>query len=280
MPPASDAALLRSWLFCPATTPERFAKALASGADAVVVDLEDAVPADAKDDARRAAVAWLMAERTADAARCLRMNAVRSAVGLRDVLALVDAGSAPDHLLVPKAESPDELRLLDALLAGAHTRLLPLVETARGLAAADALAAAPRVAGLVLGGADLAADLGAEMSWEPLLHARARLVQAAATTGIAVVDVPHLTLRDAAALRDETLRVRRLGFTGKLAIHPDQVATIHEALAPTDAEIERARRVLAAADGGVAVVDGRMVDAPVVRAAARMLALAARRRAS
>ena len=284
MPPETDAALVRSWLFVPAARPERFAKALASGADAVIVDLEDAVPATQKDDARRHAVSWLTSERTADAVRCVRVNALRTAAGLRDVLALVDAGAAPDFVVVSKAESADELALLDAILSGpcARTRLLPLVETARALEAAVAIAGAPRVAGLVLGGADLAADLGAEMSWEPLLVARARIVQAAAIAGVAAIDVPHLELADAGGLRDETERVRRLGFTGKLAIHPDQVATIHAAYAPSDADVERAQRITAAveaAGGGVVVVDGRMVDAPVVRAAARTLALAARRAA-
>jgi len=163
---------------------------------------------------------------------------------------------------------------------GADTLLLPLVETARGLAAAEALAAHPRVAGLVLGGADLAADLGAVMSWEPLLYARSRLVHAAATAGVAVVDVPCLALDDGGALADEAARVRRLGFTGKLAIHPRQVAPINTAFTPDAAELEGARRVIAAvaaAGGGVAVVDGKMVDAPVVRSAERALALAARR---
>ena len=281
---APDAALVRAWLFCPAARPERFAKAVATGADAVIVDLEDAVPAGQKDEARAHAVSWLTAERTSDAARCVRINVVRTAAGLRDVLALVDAGAAPDHLVVPKAESADELAMLAALLTGpcAHTGLLPLVETARGLDAAVALVGAPRVSGLLLGGADLAADLGAEMSWEPLLVARSRLVQAAATAGVAAVDVPFLALDDAAGLRDETERVRRLGYTGKLAIHPDQVAPIQSAFTPSDAEVERARRIVAAAEaaaGGVAVVDGRMVDAPVVRAAARSIALASRRRA-
>jgi citrate lyase beta subunit len=284
MSPAPDAALVRAWLFCPGSRPERFAKALRTGADAVIVDLEDAVPAAQKDEARRHAVAWLTAEHTADAARCVRMNGVRTVAGLRDVLALVDAGAAPDHLVVPKSESADELAMLDAILRGAcaRTRLLPLVETARGLEAAVALAAAPRVSGLLLGGADLAADLGAEMSWEPLLFARARVVQAAATAGVAVVDVPHLALGDPAGLRGETERVRRLGFTGKLAIHPDQVAPIQTVFTPGDADVERARRIVAAAEaaaGGVVVIEGRMVDAPVVHAAARTIALASRRRA-
>ena len=282
MPEGPDAALVRSWLFCPGSRPERFVKAVASGADAVIADLEDAVAPAEKDEARGQVVAWLRAERTPGVACCVRVNALGTVSGLRDVLAIVESGAAPDYLVVPKTESAEVLGLLDTCLSGpcARTRLLPLVESARGLAMADALAGQSRVAGLLFGGADLAAELGAEMSWEPLLFARARLVQAAATAGIAVVDVPCLALDDGDALREETSRARRMGFTGKLAIHPGQVATINTAYSPTDAELERARRVIAAGDaagGGVAVVDGRMVDAPVVRAAARTLALAARR---
>jgi citrate lyase beta subunit len=270
---ASEAARVRSWLFCPASRPERLEKAVATGADAVIADLEDGVaPAD-KDAARGHAVAWLTADRTAGVIRCVRVNPLATEAGRRDVAALADSGAAPDYVIVPKAERLEELEPLAA-------PILPLIETARGLSAAEALAAHPRVAGLVLGGADLAADLGAEMSWEPLLYARSRLVHAAATAGVAVVDVPCLTLDDAAAVADETARVRRLGFTGKLAVHPSQVVPINAAFTPTAAELDRARRIVAAvaaAGGGVAVVDGKMVDAPVVRSAERALALAMRR---
>jgi citrate lyase beta subunit len=278
--PVAPALLVRSWLFCPASKPERFEKAAASGADAVIVDLEDAVGPAEKAEARRHAIAWLAAPTAATAFRCLRPNALRTPDGLRDLLALIDAGVAPDHLVVPKTESASELAVLDGLLAGRSgaTRFLPLVETARGLAAVETIAAHPRVAGVVLGGADLVADLGAELAWEPLLLARSRLVQAAAMAGVAAIDVPYLAFADVAGTRDETDRVRRLGFTGKLAIHPGQVAPIHDAFTPQAADVERARRVLAAVDaaaGGVAVVDGTMVDAPLVRAAERTLALAA-----
>ena len=275
--PAADAALVRSWLFCPATHPDRFEKAARSGADAVIVDLEDAVaPAD-KEVARAGALAWLATAGDDGVVRCLRSNGLRTATGLRDLLALVDAGAAPDFLVLPKVESAAEIAIAAEVLAGpcATIRFLPLVETARGVGAAEAIAAVPRVAGLVLGGADLAADLGAELAWEPLLWSRSRLVQAAAGA-IAVVDVPHLALDDDAGLAHDADRVRRLGFTGKLAIHPRQVGAINAAWTPSDAEVERARRIVAAtAGGGVAVVDGKMVDAPVVRGAERTLARAA-----
>jgi citrate lyase beta subunit len=276
----ADAALVRSWLFCPATAPDRFEKAARSGADAVIVDLEDAVAPGDKDAARAGALPWLRATATDGVVRCLRSNGLRTAAGLRDVLALLETGTTPDFLVLPKVESAAEIAIAAEVLGGAcaSIRFLPLVETARGIGAAEAIASAPRVAGLVLGGADLAADLGAELAWEPLLWSRARLVQAAAAHAVAAIDVPHLVLDDDAGLADESARVRRLGFTGKLAIHPRQVGAINVEWTPSDAEVERARRIVAAvakAAGGVAVVDGKMVDAPVVRSAERTLARAA-----
>ncbi|MDP3861033.1 MAG: aldolase/citrate lyase family protein, partial [Phaeovulum sp.] len=130
---------------------------------------------------------------------------------------------------------------------------------------------------LGFGGADLAADLGAAFEWEPLFAARGALVIAAAAVGIGLFDVPHLDLADAAALRAEALRVRAMGFTGKLAIHPAQVAPILDAFQPSETEITRARRVLAALDaarGGAAQLDGKMIDLPVANAARRILARA------
>jgi len=274
--------IARSLLFVPATRPDRFAGAAASGADVVIVDLEDAVPPAGKDAARGHAVAWLATPGGDGPTRALRINSPRTAEGLRDVVALVDRRVAPDLLVVPKVDHAAELALLAGVLDGAaaDVRFLPLVETARGLGAADAIAAAPRVAGLVLGGADLAADLGCAFAWEPLLFARARLVQAAATAGVAAIDFPWLDVAATAGLADEVAAVRRLGFAGKLAIHPKHVAAINAGFAPTADEVARAERIVAAAAAGdgVCVVDGRMVDAPVVRAAQRALALARRAR--
>ena len=151
------------------------------------------------------------------------------------------------------------------------------MERARGLTALDAVASHPRVRALVLGGADLAADLGAALAWEPLLWARSRLVTAAAAAGIAAIDVPWLDLEDDGGCVAEATAVRRLGFTGKLAIHPKHVDGVNAAFSPSAGDAGRAARIVAAAEaagGAVCVVDGRMVDAPVVRAARRTLALA------
>ena len=267
----------RSLLFVPGTTPERFAKAAASGADGIIIDLEDAVPEAEKDAARIAAIAFLQTSPSDSSTRCLRINSPHSAHGLRDLLALLTAARLPDALLIPKTESADDLTLIsDVLGPRAETvPLLALIETARALSVADQIAAHPRVTALLLGGADLAADLGTTMAWEPLLFARSRVVQAAATAGIPALDVPHLDLGDEAGLVTETAASQRLGFTGKLAIHPRQVAAINTAFTPTADTVAHAKRIVAAfrdAAGGVCVVDGRMVDTPIVRAAERILA--------
>ena len=269
-----DIALARSILFVPGHRPDRFAKALATGADAVVIDLEDAVPPAEKPAARAAALARPAAP--AGIALGIRMNPLPTADGIADLAALLGA-AAPDFLMLPKVEAPEELRIVARAFAG-HPRapqLVALIESAEGLARAAAIAAEPGCAALGFGGVDLAADLGCQVAWEPLLPHRGALVAAAARSGRGLVDVPFLALDDEAGLAEETRRVAALGFTAKLAIHPRQVATIQSVLTPTPDQADWARRILAALDqaaGGVCVVDGKMVDIPVARAARRVLA--------
>jgi citrate lyase beta subunit len=269
-----DIALARSILFVPGHRPDRFAKALATGADAVVIDLEDAVPAAEKPAARAAALARPAAP--AGIALGIRMNPLPTADGIADLAALLGA-AAPDFLMLPKVEAPEELRIVARAFAG-HARapqLVALIESAEGLARAAAIAAEPGCAALGFGGVDLAADLGCQVAWEPLLPHRGALVAAAARSGRGLVDVPFLALDDEAGLAEETRRVAALGFTAKLAIHPRQVATIQSVLTPTPEQADWARRILDALDqaaGGVCVVDGKMVDIPVARAARRVLA--------
>lgn len=271
-----DIALARSILFVPGHRSDRFAKALATGADAVVIDLEDAVPTGEKPAARAAALARPAAP--AGIALGIRMNPLPTPDGIADLAALLGA-AAPDFLMLPKVEAPEELRIVARAFAG-HPRapqLVALIESAEGLARAAAIAAEPGCAALGFGGVDLAADLGCQVAWEPLLPHRGALVAAAARSGRGLVDVPFLGLDDEAGLAEETARVAALGFTAKLAIHPRQVATIQSVLTPTPDQADWARRVLAALDqaaGGVCVVDGKMVDIPVARAARRILARA------
>jgi len=270
-------AVARSILFVPGDRPDRFEKALASGADAVVLDLEDAVAPERKAAAREAVVARLA--QPAPVPLGLRMNPLPTPEGIADLAAL--AGAAPSFLMLPKVEAAEEVSVVRRVLARGPRAvpLVALIESAAGLARAGAIAAEEGCVALGFGGVDLAADLGCEPSWEPLLAHRAALVAGAARAGRALFDVPFLELADEAGLEAECRRVRALGFTGKLAIHPRQLAGIHAAFTPSAAAVERAQRVIAAmeaAAGGVCVVDGRMVDAPVQRAALRVLARAGR----
>jgi citrate lyase beta subunit len=270
----------RSLLFSPGSRPDRVARALASGADAVCVDLEDAVAPTEKAEARKVATGFL-----ADAggpARVVRINRLGSAEGLRDLLAIVEARPAEGIVFLPKVGSAGEVTVVDSLLAEAGLALGIgiLIETAEGLErAAEIATASPRIAFVMFGGADLAGELGTAIADAPLLYGRSRVVAAAARAGIQALDMPALDFKDAEAVRKEAARARALGFAGKAAIHPGNVAAVNAAFVPSAEEVAAAGRVVAAAkasSAGVVVVDGKMVDRPVVRAAERVIALAAR----
>ncbi|MFV3126659.1 HpcH/HpaI aldolase/citrate lyase family protein [Niveispirillum sp. KHB5.9] len=267
----------RSLLFVPGARPERFGKALAAGADIVCIDLEDSVPPAGKDAARAAAIAFI-AERGAPDGLWLRINPVRSQAGLADLLAVLNAPKSPAALMLPKLTDPADLALLDEVLGERKVALVPLIETAAGLRNAASIATAKRVRALLFGAVDLSAELGCALEWEPLLYARSALVAAAAEGGVGLFDVPHIDVADADSLAAGTARARALGFTGRACIHPSQVAVVNDVFIPTEAETARARRVVeafAAAGGGVALLDGKLIEIPVVRAARRVLAAAA-----
>jgi len=269
----------RSFLFVPASRPDRYAKALASGADAVVIDLEDAVAPDAKAQARQQLADGFDALPAADRARVLvRINAAGTPwhaddVALVALLAQLDLGG----VLLPKAEAVADLTQLAASV-GAGCAVLPMIESAAGLAAIDVLAACAGVTRLVFGNLDFQVDLG--MACGPdeaeLQPVRLALVLAARRAGLpAPVDGITPGTGDTPQLQQDALRSRRSGFGAKLCIHPAQVAAVHAALAPTAAELDWARRVVDAgrsAGGAVFSLDGRMVDAPVLRLAERTLA--------
>jgi citrate lyase beta subunit len=264
-------------LFVPGNRPDRFEKAASASPEGIVIDLEDAVPVAEKDAARRAAcdyAAHVACSATAPAIY-VRINPLGTRASLDDLAALADGRLAPTGLFLAKVEAPRDIEIVRAHDHMARP-LLVAIETARGIArAADIATMLGAHDALGFGGADLAADLGAAFAWEALFAGRAALVQAAAAARIGAFDVPYLDLADSAALGAETLRVRAMGFTGKLAIHPTQVAPIRQAFQPSDAELAQARRIIAALDaagGGAAQLDGKMIDLPVVLAARRVLA--------
>ena len=266
---------IQSILFVPGNRPERFAKALAADADLICIDLEDAVQADAKRDARTAVLACL-AERGADRI-AVRINGLTTRDGLADLLALAEAPVRPRLLFLPKVEAAAELMIAASVLGDPAVGLVPLVETAEGMMNAAAIARGNKAAGIMLGGADYAAELGVPMSWEALFAARSAVVQAAARAGIVAIDVPFIDIADSDGLAAETTRIRALGFGAKAAIHPSQIEAINRIFRPSDGDVAEARAAVAAyveAKGAAVRFNGKLLEAPLMRRYRRILAAA------
>lgn len=264
-------------LFFPGTRPELAAKAAASGAGRVCVDLEDSVAPASKAEARASALE-LLDTYDGPATLVVRINHPSTPEGRRDVESIAGLGGGPRRVsvMVPKTESARDLAAVAEELADGLDALstIPVIETARGVAGVEDITAAPGVSALLFGGLDLSVDLGCTLEWESLLYARSRCVLAARLAGIEPIDTPWPDLDDTDGLRREAERARRLGFTAKAAIHPSQVAIIRDAFAPTEVEIERARRIVDAYEregSGVFRLGDAMVDRPVVDAARRLL---------
>ncbi|WP_435229829.1 HpcH/HpaI aldolase/citrate lyase family protein [Streptomyces sp. Tue6028] len=255
----------RSLLFVPGDRPDRFAKAASAGADAVIVDLEDAVAAQDKDLARDNVAAWLGAGNSA----VVRINAPGTPWSDAD-LEVAARFSVP--VMVPKSEDPAVLAQLSRRTAR-KCPLIPLVETAAGVERALAVCATPGAVRLVFGNADLSSQLGVSPDDHmALAYARSKLVSASAATGLCPpVDGVTTSVKDSNALTADIAHARRLGFTGKLCIHPAQIAAVTAQFAPTESELRWARAVVEAGES-VTVVDGQMVDKPVLERARRILA--------
>ena len=282
---------LRSYLFAPGNHPRKVARVFASGADAVLLDLEDAV-AVAEKEATRAVVAAAMRQ-PRQARGYVRVNGTDTRWWRGDLDAVV--GPWLDGIVLPKAESAGQLRELGDYLATCERRagmpegsleLMPIVETARGVEFATEIAAAsPRVRRLAFGGGDYTNDLDLEWTVEEheLAYARARLSHASRLANIEQpVDTVVIQVKDVERFRQSARTGRRMGFAGKLCIHPDQVAPCHEVFTPAPEELARARAVVAAFDAAEAQgsasiqLDGQFIDHPIVYKARRVLALAAR----
>lgn len=274
----SACAAARSFLFVPGNRAHLFDKAVASGADAVVLDLEDSVPLVEKTVARESIKAAWPRLAGAGVPLLIRINAERSDATTAD-LALIAALPAMAAVMLPKAESASAIERVNDRMRSAG--VVPIIETAAGLAALPAIAAARGVVRLAVGHIDFMADTGLQCDEieSELIPLRFAVAMATRNAALApAIDGVTVQIGDEARLRSDTLRALRFGFGGKLCIHPDQVRVVHEVMAPSAAEIEWAHRVIAAdaASGGAAVkLDGRMVDLPVVLQARRTLARAA-----
>tara|TARA_R110000744_G_scaffold74005_6_gene147988 strand:- start:875 stop:1705 length:831 start_codon:yes stop_codon:yes gene_type:complete len=265
--------ILRSLLFVPGSRPERFEKALGAGADLVCIDLEDAVLPDDKDSARDAVLACVQKTPTL----CVRINPVGTQTGEKDLKAFANAPIAPDAVMLAKCESAEDVQQAQRVIGKGNTRFIPLIETLEGLENAYQIASASdQVEHIMFGGADMAAELRCEFSYQPLLFVRSQLVIAAAKANVGLIDVPYVDIKNEAALMDETNQVKALGFSAKAAIHPCQINVIHQAFMPSAEQVAYAQQVMAAVDGpdaGVVVVNNKMVDRPIILACQRTLAL-------
>lgn len=269
-----------TYLYVPGDVPQRFDKALRSGTDAVVLDLEDAVAAAGKDAARGLVAEWIADCAPEGVELWVRVNP--GALQESDIRAV--AGPNLTGIWLPKVESARDIEAADRVLTecGAdEVRLSALVETAAGLLAAPETALSPRIRFLQLGEVDLAADLGIEVddSAEQLLYARSRVVVASAAAGIEPpVAAVSVNFTDLPAFEADTRRLRRLGFAGRACIHPKQLAAVRTVFTPTAEEVRRAEDVLnrlAAATSGVGVdMNGHLIDEAVARSARRVLARA------
>ena len=265
---------LKSWLFTPATKSDRFTRAADVHSDALIIDLEDAVAPSAKTEARETALRYL-AGASADRLPCaLRINSPDTRFGLDDLRALLNSPAKPDYLVLPKCDSSALIALVGNLLREAKktAQIIALIESAKAIGALKEIAGGEaKPAALVFGAADMAADLGAETAWEPLLWVRARIIQAAASAGIAALDSPYFDIADTEGLKQETKASASLGFRGKCAIHPAQIATINAFLTPSEQQVAEARQILVVNQQGVGSVDHEMVDEAVARKARLVL---------
>jgi len=270
----------RSLLFAPADRPDIVAKAANLATDVVIIELEDGVSIHHKEEARNNVENLLVNNDFGQRETAVRINRITTRHGLTDLLAIADLSVKPDLLVAPKVESADEIRLYDELLNDCciFSKLLILIESSKGLLNAHRIAReSERVAAIMLGAVDLAAELGCELSWEVMAGYRRTMISAGGYAGIPVIDSPNIIIKDRQLLEEECDKAKKFGFSGKLCIHPSQLETVNTVFSPTNAELSEALKIVQAAeysDNGAIVVDGRMVDAPVLKSARRILAIA------
>lgn len=265
-PTTNDLAAARTLLFVPGNRPERFERAPSSGADAVICDLEDAVPESEKAQARAAVARWLSHGGVA----CVRINTTRSHYINADCAAL-RAAPGLRAVVIPKAEGPDDIASVRSML-GRDLPLIPLIESALGVQRAFEIAKMPGVVRLGFGSLDYANDVSAAHDDITLLYPRSALVVASRAAEIASpVDGITTSLDDETLAKADAVKARKLGFSGKLCIHPRQVMAVNSAFAPTADEVLWAHRITEAASDGACRIDDQMVDAPLTERARRIL---------
>jgi len=268
----------RSFIFTPGLKPEMFPKALNCGVDMVCVELEDGIAPKDKKSARETAIELFKNDESQDQVeRILRINSIRTKFGLEDLTAVLNSSKPPPALMIPKVMDAEEMLIIDDLLTEAEVKcdLHPIIETNKGLENVFKIASSSkRIKTLFFGLIDMAAELRCKLTWEDLLYARSRVVHAAAREGIDAIDGPYLDLQDPEGLERYCEQARNLGFTGKGSINPKQVPIINKIFSPSTQEVEKAERILKIfdeADTGLVMVDGKLIEKPVLRQMQRTL---------
>ena len=271
----------RSFIFTPGLNPDMFQKAIASGADMVCIELEDGIAIKDKDEARKNTIEALKTlEVKSGVELVVRVNCQRTKFGLLDLEAFISSKLKVKAIMLPKVKTPDEIKFIDDLLTDCNldTDLHVIMETNEALQNIYEIAhSSKRIVALYFGGVDMAAELRVPNSYENLLYARSKLVHAGASVGIDVIDVPYLDLEDMDGMKKEAELVRDLGFTGKGSIHPKQINVLNEIFTPSKEEISKAKKIVdqfSESDTGLVVIDGKLIEKPVLREMQRKILIA------
>ena len=271
----------RSFIFTPGLKPEMFPKAISSGADMVCIELEDGIAIKDKDEARKNTFKALETlEVKSGVELVVRVNCQRTKFGLMDLEAVVSSKTNVKAIMLPKVKTPDEITFIDDMLTdcGLNTDLHVIMETNEALESIyDIAHASKRIVALYFGGVDMAAELRVPNEYKNLIYARSRLVHAGASVGVDVIDVPYLDLEDMDGMKKEAELVRDLGFTGKGSIHPKQINVLNEIFTPSKEEIIKAKRIVdqfKESDTGLVVIDGKLIEKPVLREMQRKILIA------
>ena len=271
----------RSFIFTPGLRPEMFPKALVSGADMVCIELEDGIAINDKDEARKNTIEALKTlEVQNDVELVVRVNNQRTKFGLLDLEAFVSSKLKVKALMLPKVKTPDEITFIDDLLTDCNldTDLHVIMETNEALESIyDIAHSSKRIVALYFGGVDMAAELRVPNNFENLIYARSKLVHAGASVGVDVIDVPYLDLEDMNGMKKEAELVKNLGFTGKGSIHPKQINILNEIFTPTKEEINKAKKIVDQfndSNTGLVVIDGKLIEKPVLREMQRKILIA------
>ena len=271
----------RSFIFTPGLKPEMFPKAIASGADMVCIELEDGIAIKDKDEARKKTIEALKTlEVKNDVELVVRVNCQRTRFGLLDLESFISSKLKVKAIMLPKVKTPDEITYIDDLLTDCNldTNLHVIMETNEALENIyDIAHASKRIVALYFGGVDMAAELRVPNSYENLIYARSKLVHAGASVGVDVIDVPYLDLEDMDGMKKEAELVRDLGFTGKGSIHPKQIDILNKIFTPSAEEIIKAKKIVDQfneSNTGLVVIDGKLIEKPVLREMQRKILIA------